>query len=255
MKKKLFLLCCAFCSFVGVTFAVSPAKKVGIFYDPSIAQIAFAADDIVTELETKEYCVERLPLSSLSKKYNNKKIVLITNKDSKSLRLLNFEKAARLNDMGAQAYALRTTETIAKSFWVVGGDATGAMYGGLDIAEYICFNDFMGICNDDQAPSILHRGVKLNMPFDKRSPTYEFHTNGQSYKESIDDVWDLTFWREWFDQMARNRYNVVSVWNNHPFTSLVKLEEYPDATIEDVEGYNGYFKKMSIEEKIEFWCI
>ena len=63
----------------------------------------------------------------------------------------------------------------------------------------------------------------------------------------------MTFWTAWFDEMARHRYNVVSVWNNHPFTSMIKLADYPDVAIQNVTGYDGYSKVMSIDEKIDHW--
>ena len=35
------------------------------------------------------------------------------------------------------------------------------------------------------------------------------------------------FWTTWFDEMARNRYNVVSIWTNHPFTSMINCRIIP----------------------------
>ena len=35
-------------------------------------------------------------------------------------------------------------------------------------------------------------------------------------------------------QLARDRYNFVSLWNLHPFPSMVKVPEYPDVALNDV---------------------
>jgi len=43
---------------------------------------------------------------------------------------------------------LRTTSKPQKAYWVLGGDANGAMYGGLQIAENIQFNKFEGTYNN-----------------------------------------------------------------------------------------------------------
>ncbi len=84
------------------------------------------------------------------------------------------------------------------------------------------------------------------------------------------------FWTEYIDTLARYRYNFVSLWNLHPFPSLVKVPQYPDVALDDVwrskvqwqENYslNGLgfvtdeilqdvevVRKMTIDEKIDFW--
>jgi hypothetical protein len=40
-------------------------------------------------------------------------------------------------------------------------------------------------------------------------------------------MWSMDFWREFLDEMARDRYDVLSLWNLHPFPSLVRVPEYP----------------------------
>jgi hypothetical protein len=76
--------------------------------------------------------------------------------------------------------------------------------------------------------------------------------------------------------MARHRYNVLSLWNLHPFPSIVKVPEYPDIALDDVKrtlvpmddtfSTSGSdmvrpemltkletVKKMPIADKIAFW--
>jgi hypothetical protein len=47
-------------------------------------------------------------------------------------------------------------------------------------------------------------------------------------------VWEESFWNDFFDEMARSRFNVISLWNLEPFPSLVKVPEYPDVALDDV---------------------
>ncbi|WP_282136703.1 hypothetical protein [Seonamhaeicola maritimus] len=64
----------------------------------------------------------------------------------------------------------------------------------------------------------------------------------------------MDFWKTYLDDLARYRYNTLSFWTKHPFTSMIKLEEYPDVVINDVtDGYGNFVKKMTIDEKIAFW--
>ncbi len=76
--------------------------------------------------------------------------------------------------------------------------------------------------------------------------------------------------------MARNRYNVLSLWSLHPFPSMVKVPEFPEVALDDVwrtnaklddsfsfsgEGFvrpemladHEVVKTLTIDEKIEFW--
>ena len=56
---------------------------------------------------------------------------------------------------------------------MLGGDAAGAMYGGLQLAENISFDGFSRqLMTSKSRPYFAQRGVKLNLPLDKRIPTY-----------------------------------------------------------------------------------
>jgi hypothetical protein len=232
---------------------MSLAQKVGVFYDAKVPQIKFAAEDIKTALETKKFSVEMLPLTSLKASYPNKKVVLALESNSNVTKLLQLQGGKLPSGLGEQAYALRTTNQTATSFWVLGGDANGTMYGGLQIAENINFYGFKGEYNSQESPSIAKRGIKLNLPFDKESNTYGKANSGSTYN-AISNVWDMTFWITWFDEMARDRYNVISIWNNHPFTSMIKMADYPDVAIQNVTGLDDKkIKTMSIDQKIVFW--
>jgi hypothetical protein len=256
MRKNLKSMMMRLCA-MGIMLLAIPvvlfAETVGVFFDSKVPQINFAAGDVKIALESKGFKVEILPLTALDAKYATKKVVIALASNVDMAKLLASGGGIVPSGLGEQAYNLQTTNKPQKSYWVFGGDANGAMYGALEIAENIKFDGFKETYNSQQSPAILKRGVKLNLPFDEKSPTYERNHKGTSYQKAIPHVWDITFWEEWFDEMARHRYNMVSVWNNHPFTSLVLLPEYPDLAIQDVTGFDGYTKKMTIQEKIEFW--
>ena len=242
----------AMCLLALATPLFALAETVGVFFDSNVAQIKFAAGDVKMALVSKNFTVEMLPLSALNAKYSHKKVVIALSSNIDIINLLKLEGATSSSDLGAQAYALRTTSKPNKSYWVLGGDVNGAMYGGLQIAENILFTEFSDTYNNQESPAILKRGIKLNLPFDKESSTYG-KTNSTDKIAAIPNVWDKTFWTTWFDEMARNRYNVVSVWSNHPFTSMIKMADYPNVAIQNVTGLDSYSKKMSIDEKIVFW--
>ena len=242
-------------AFLGFTSPLS-AETVGLYFDSATPQIAFAAGDIKAALEKHKHTVQTHDLAALAKAGSGKKIVLALAADKTVASLLSAQGGKSVAGLGAQAYALRTTTKPAMSYWVLGGDANGAMYGGLEMAENINYHDFTGSYDSQQSPHVLNRGVKANLPLDKRSPTYfgpgdgDGVNKGTAAQKAIKNVWDMDYWREWFDEMARNRFNVLTIWNCHPFPALGL--DMPES-FSDVQGYAGYSKKMSKAEKAAFW--
>lgn len=233
---------------------VLSAETVGIFYDYSIPQIKFAANDVKVALESKGFEVKMNELSKLKTSYPNKKIVIALESDKKITKLFASEGGTVPTGLGEQAYALQTTTQKQSSYWVFGGDVNGAMYGGLQLAENIAFDGLAGEYNEQVSPDFKQRGVKLNLPMDRRVPTYSGYMGNTSTQHAVESVWDMKFWEEWFDQQARNRYNVLSVWVHHPFPALVKVPGYEKACLPGIEGFFGYAdSSLTHEKRVAFW--
>ena len=173
--------------------------------------------------------------------------------------------------LGEQSYQIRVTD---KSIEISGGDENGLLYGGLEVAELIALGGPEAVRDSDGAPAVLNRGIKFNIPLDMRTPSYT--DAGDAAQLNIETMWDIDFWHQELDELARNRYNVMSIWNLNPFPSMLKLEDYPDIALDDVwrttlpfdGSYNGtatdlvrpehwenyeVIKTMTIDEKIAFW--
>ncbi|MFY0599121.1 MAG: hypothetical protein JXR03_05585 [Cyclobacteriaceae bacterium] len=156
---------------------------------------------------------------------------------------------------------------------IVGGDYNGLMYGGLELAEQI---DLYGEVKDFKgSPFLKKRGIKFNIPLDARTPSYD--DSGDAAQKNIVEMWNWDFWEEFLDNMAIHRYNALTLWNPHPFPSMIKMPDYEDVALNDVmvttlspvgiENEWGdpqlvtknvmdnlkVVKKMSIDEKISFW--
>ena len=174
-----------------------------------------------------------------------------------------------------QSYRIRVqNEGGRRIITVRGADATGAMYGGLDIAEAIRTGTFEALKDSAHTPHIQQRGIKFNIPLDVRTPSYT--DSSDAAQANIPEMWERGFWTEFLDAMARHRYNVLSLWSLHPFPSLVKVPEFPEvalndvwrtrAKLDDTFSFAGsdmvrpemlanheVVKRMTIDEKIEFW--
>ncbi len=176
--------------------------------------------------------------------------------------------------LGAQAYSF---VRIGSGIRVVAGDPAGAMYGGLDIAEALQAGKLDVLLADKKVrrPFIAARGIKFNIPLDLRTPSYA--DVGDSNQANIPEVWERDFWASYFDAMARHRYDTLTLWSLHPFTSMVKVPEYPDVALDDVWrgltplgpkpedtrsknlltpevlAHHEVVKTLTIDEKIAFW--
>jgi hypothetical protein len=157
---------------------------------------------------------------------------------------------------------------------VVGTGAPGAMYGGLDVAEAVRLGTTASLKPGPRSPHVAQRGIKFNIPLDLRTPSYS--DCADAAQANIPEMWDREFWRTTLDELARHRYNVLSLWSLHPFPSLVKVPEFPEvaladvwrtrAKLDDTFSFAGtdmvrpamladyeVVKRISIDEKIEFW--
>jgi hypothetical protein len=118
-----------------------------------------------------------------------------------------------------QCYAIRLT---GQHVTVAGGDPVGLMYGGLELGEMIRLQK---VQPSEGQPFIQRRGLKMNIPLDIRTPSYQ--DAGDAAQANIAEMWNWDFWREFLDTMARYRYNTLTLWNPHPFPSMVQLRRIP----------------------------
>lgn len=232
---------------------ISMADTVKLYFDPSSPQIAFAAGDVKAALESHKHTVETHPLADLAISPSGKKVILASHADETVKPALIRAGGKNFGNLGEQAYALRTTTQGDLVYWAFGGDDTGTMYGGLQLAEHFTANGLKESYNEEESPYLLNRGMKLNLPLDRRTPTYVGGWSSDSAKKAIPHVWDMTFWKSLIDQQARNRYNTLTIWVHHPFPALVKLEDYPKASLPNIEGFDGFKLDLSHEDRVKFW--
>ena len=226
MKSTLFNRFCLSLTLAGLTVSAG-AAAVNVSFDTQSGPLRFAA----SEIQAASAAVKTAATLSVSLRVD----------------------AATLSPQGyrIQRDAGRVT--------VTGGDAVGAMYGGLDVAEAIRTESLDLLKGSIHSPHIAQRGIKFNIPLDVRTPTYAKGEWPDSARLNVPEMWSLDFWRETFDDMARHRYNLISYWSLNPFPSIVKVPEFPHVALEDVQstdpktGNNIVVKKMTPDEKIQFW--
>jgi hypothetical protein len=121
----------------------------------------------------------------------------------------------RIQPLGKPAESFAIQRKGSGQIIVMGQDAAGAMYGGLEVAELIQIGGLDAIQNLQQSPYMAMRGTKFNIPLDVRTPSYTDPCDAA--QQNIAEMWSFDFWKNYIDSLASHRYNFVSLWNLHPF--------------------------------------
>jgi len=254
---------------------VHAQSKVALFADSDSKQIQFAVDELQNGLNEKGLKSVIMPVSKTGQLNDDEYSIVLLNVSSKAgSQLLKGLKVDKINELKEEGFIVYKSGKNKKNVWVLGKDEAGTMYGGLEVAEIIKVKGIDAVQNQFQNPYMKVRGTKYNIPLDMRTPTYTEPSDAA--QKNMAEMWNFEFWKEYIDNLARYRYNLISLWNMHPFPSMVKVPEYPDVALNDVrrstgewkENYslNGWgfdapeimksyevLKKMTIEDKIEFW--
>ncbi len=251
------------------------AASINLLVDDNMPQALFAAEDVRTALKTRGHSVRQLRLSQLSQVTDGVRIVISFKSKDNIINVMQSEGAELPGDLKSEGYSIRSSSKADRTtYWVIGKGVGGVMYGGLELAEVIRVNGLDAVKDVDHNPYMAMRGTKFNIPLDVRTPSYTDVCDAAQH--NIAEMWSFDFWKDYIDNLARYRYNFISLWSLHPFPSLVKVPDYPDVALDDVKrstvqwkeyydlsgrGFDSpeilnnveILKKMTIEEKIEFW--
>jgi hypothetical protein len=260
------ILCFAFCLPV-----LGQSKIYHIYFDDKNPQVKFAVSELMQELSKKAITVKPERVSAFNGKADGL-VILVTHDQSEIKKIYGMLNTTIPDQKKPQSYSIRVNRLgKGSTISVFAKDANGAMYGVMDITEAISLGKLNELTDEDKEPFIENRGIKFNISLDMRTPTYS--GNNDANIKNIPEMWSMDFWTEMLDHLARDRYNVISLWNLHPFPSIVKVPEYPDVALNDVymntkvaEGKASdrlpivvtkdnhiVVKKMTIDEKIKFW--
>jgi hypothetical protein len=150
----------------------SARENVALLYTSGAPQAEFAGAEIRLALEARGNGCLRGSLDDLAKASGNVRIVLAASADE-AKRLATDLGLAPLKAPAAQSYAMRKKADGSRTTYaVLATDPTGAMYGGLDVAEAIRLGTLADLKDSDHAPHIERRGIKFNIPLDARTPSY-----------------------------------------------------------------------------------
>jgi YhcH/YjgK/YiaL family protein len=175
----------------------------------------------------------------------------------KNIQLNNGKPSTEINlsvDAIRQTKEAYTIVNNGKRITVTGGDERGVIYGSFAIAEDIRKSVSLNkIQSTSEKPHVPFRGIKYDLPWD----TYRNSTALYLHTETCKD---LHYWEAFLDMMAQNRFNVLTLWNLHPYPYMIRAKNFPEACPFDDEelkqwqqlfhGILGMAKERGIETYI-----
>ncbi len=128
--------------------------------------------------------------------------------------------------------------TLPGQVWlIVGGSDIGTLYGCVALSERVMFRG--GLPRNmtyGDAPVFKLRGPAIGLQLTKIEPprnTYEYPITPDRFPW----FYDKNMWIRTMEMMVEMRCNVLYLWSGHPFASLVKLKDYPEALEVTEEEY------------------
>ncbi|MDE2410340.1 MAG: hypothetical protein KGM18_01060 [Sphingomonadales bacterium] len=122
--------------------------------------------------------------------------------------------------LGTEAFAIVAGR---HSLTVTGGDNRGLIYGALAVVEQLDTGrkvEFLR--NATGTPSLAFRAIKFDLP-------WESYRASAALDQHLSTVRDIRFWTSFFDMMARNRFNAITLSNLHPWPYMVRTKGFPEA--------------------------
>lgn len=180
-------------------FYLQLSSQIKVHYDPKIIPIEFAVSKL--------------------KNFFGKKNKIVHIQDS-SLKTDIRVSVNTKSGIPKEGYNIQRRED---EIIISSSDATGAMYGVFELAEQVRSGiTLKNIKEKKQQPKFTVRAVKFNLPWIpyRVGPAMSAHENICK---------DLNFWKSFIDELALNRFNILSLWNVHPFAFMVKPKNFPGA--------------------------
>lgn len=159
--------------------------------------------------------------------------------------------------LGKEGFSITTISN--KNILLVGADASGVLYGCMELAEQVRSTGGLPThINFKDQPKMVLRGACIGV----QKPVYLPGRHVYEYPytpETFPWFYDKDLWIRYLDMLVENRMNSLYLWNGHPFASLVRLKDYPYAVEVDVATFKKneeIFRFLTEEaDKRGIWVI
>ena len=225
------LLCVA----LGIVCGMLRAEPVRVIIDPVAAsRVEYGATQLVGAL--KAAGSDAMIVRSADATVGESAVIVGNVKQAAVHRLVEArELVLSAGEPGAEGFVIATCG--AGVTVVAGGDDSGVLYGCMELARRVHEGGKLpAVLRFADKPAFVLRGPCIGMQKTYILPgrhVYEYPYT----PELFPFFYDQAFWREYLDCLVANRMNTLYLWSGHPFASLVKLKDYPEALEVSEEDY------------------
>lgn len=223
--------------FLSLTSLTAQPKQAVTIVIPASAHVrtAFGAEKLKQALTKAGY--QTTIAKGKQAKSNNPQIIVGIWSDDVVKAATNAYSLTTSSDVKKESFSIR--KEAQKPMLIAGADASGALYGCMELAEQIAKTGKLPeTISLTEGPEMVLRGTCIGV----QKPIYLPGRDVYEYPytpETFPWLYDKALWIQYLDMMVENRYNSLYLWNGHPFASLVRVNEYPYA----VEVDDATFKK------------
>jgi hypothetical protein len=209
------------------------AETIHVFtFQDASNRVQFGVDMLSKDLKSAGYSVgNSVPKVQLK---NEKYIIVIEKKDPALKRILRQYKFQLPDTLKKEGFFIGTQKN---TTLICGADGNGAIYGCREIIDRLHNSKKLTLpVSITDEPEMVMRGTCIGV----QKPTYLPGRTVYEYPytpETFPWFYDKNQWIEYLDMLVANRMNSLYLWNGHPFSSLVKLKDYPFAVEVDEETF------------------
>ena len=141
------------------------ASEVILSADTTLPQVDFAVSELRGVLTTAGHAVTTTGLDALPDDDMPTRIVMADQEQTTIIDKMRQRGANLSTPLRAEGFSLRRTALNGRvTFWVIGADTAGVMYGGLELAETIDTMGLKGVQADDQNPLYAPARYQVQLP-------------------------------------------------------------------------------------------
>ncbi len=211
-------------------FKKLPAQRVLLSSSTNV-RVKFGAEKLIKVLLKLGYPTQLVTQATAHNKTTNATIVIASLSDQ--FNGIPTLIKNRVSALGKEGYVIELATN--GTLFIVGNDNSGTLYACLTLIEQLNTEGKMPvkIALKDR-PEMVLRGTCIGLQKPDYLPGREVYEYPYT-PETFPWFYDKALWIKYLDMMLENRYNSLYLWNGHPFSSLVKLKDYPYAVeVDDI---------------------
>jgi len=232
--------------FAVILFSCERQNNVEVYYNASSETLSYGIEKLGQGLKISSHSINEEPGSKASYK------IFILNPSLNLREDQNNVLSNHISDLKADGYKIVREKL---NIYIIGQTDRACLYAIMDIIEQLGNNEDVAKLQERKVnPALSFRAIKFNLPWSPYRP-------GESTELHKETCRDLKFWEAFLDMMVENRFNALSLWNNHPFPYLIKPINYPAATPfsdEELKEWKTFWKalfKMAGDRGIETYLV